>query len=78
MSHTRGSVFVLHHVHEHEDGEEDVKLIGVYSTREKAEEARLRLLQQPGFRELPDGFRFDRYGLDEDHWTEGYVSCPPR
>jgi hypothetical protein len=30
-------VFILWHVHEFEDGSEDVKLIGVYSARERAE-----------------------------------------
>jgi hypothetical protein len=67
-------VFLLWHVHELPDGEEDAKLIGVYSTREKAEEARHRVASQPGFREHPDGFQVSDYRLDQDHWTEGYVT----
>jgi hypothetical protein len=49
-------VFLLWHVHEFVDGEEDDKLIGVYSTEDKAKEAQRRLASQPGFRELPNGF----------------------
>lgn len=67
------SVFVLQHVHEREDGEEDVKFIGVYSSREKADEAVTRLGRLPGFSDAPDGFHVDKYRVDQDHWVEGYV-----
>jgi hypothetical protein len=67
------SVFVLQHVHSREDGDEDVKFIGVYSSRARAEEAVARLRQQPGFSVAPDGFHVDEYRVDQDHWIEGYV-----
>jgi hypothetical protein len=67
-------VFLLWHVHKFPDGEEDEKLIGVYSSRELAEQARERVSLQLGFRDAPDGFLIDPYKLDEDHWTEGYVT----
>ncbi len=66
-------VFLLWHVHEPPVGEDDVKLIGVYSSQELAERAKERVLSQPGFRDAPKGFQIDRYQLDQDHWTEGYV-----
>jgi hypothetical protein len=66
--------FVLQHVHVINDGEEDVKLIGVYSTRERAEQAVARLRSQPGFCDTPEGFSIDEYPVDQDHWTEGYVT----
>ena len=68
-------VFLLWHVHEFPEGEEDAKLIGVYSTPEHAEQARRRLASQPGFRELPEGFQVSAYRLNQDHWTEGYVTA---
>ncbi|CAN5727935.1 hypothetical protein BH23PLA1_BH23PLA1_17650 [soil metagenome] len=68
------SVFVLQHVHTLEDGTEDVKFIGVYSSREKADAAVARLGRQPGFSEAPDGFHVDEYRVDQDHWVEGYVT----
>lgn len=67
-------VFLLWHVHEMPDGEEDSKLIGVYATAEDAEAARLRVLPQPGFRDLPEGFQVSQYTVGEDQWTEGYVT----
>lgn len=65
---------MLQHVHIINDGEEDVKLIGVYSTRERAEQAAARLQTQIGFCDTPEGFSIDEYPIDEDHWTEGYVT----
>ena len=66
------SVFVLQHVHSTEDGVEDVKFIGVYSSREKARGAAERLARAPGFSEAPEGFHIDEYLVDQDHWFEGY------
>ena len=67
------SVFVLQHVHSREDGAEDVKFIGVYSSREKADAAVVRLSRLPGFSSAPDGFHVDEYCVDQDQWAEGYV-----
>ncbi len=67
------SVFVLQHVNSLDDGAEDVKFIGVYSTRENAIAAVARLSRAPGFTDSQDGFHIDEYGLDQDHWPEGFV-----
>jgi len=76
------SVFVVQHLHTLPHGEDDVKMIGVYATREDAIEATKRLAIQPRFRELPDvvdyatenmqGFHIDEYEIGKDHWQEGY------
>jgi len=42
-------VFVLQHVHKFEDGDEDVKMIGVYSTQAMAERAVKQMVLQAGF-----------------------------
>jgi hypothetical protein len=68
------SVFVLQHVHLQEDGVEDVKLLGVYSSRENAQAAVTRLGHVPGFCHDPDGFHIDEYRVDQDQWAEGYVT----
>jgi hypothetical protein len=65
-------VYVVQHVHEFEDGTEDVKLIGVYSTEERAKSAVARLSENPGFKETPKGFSVDRYLVDRDHWLGGF------
>jgi len=63
------SVHLLWHVHE-----DDEKLIGVYMTKADAEAATERLRQKPGFVDTPNGFEIHEYELNQDHWTEGYVS----
>jgi len=65
-------VYVLQHVHSLEDGAEDVKFVGVYSSREKAQAAITRRGQAPGFSDALAGFHIDEYELDKDQWVEGY------
>ena len=72
------TVFVLQHARPKEDGDDDVKLIGVYSSQAAAQAAIARLRKQPGFSEYPDDFHLDPYELDMDHWTEGFgIPWPP-
>jgi hypothetical protein len=71
-------VFVVQHTHKLEDGGEDVKLVGVYSSEERAREAVDRLSRKPGFRDHPDSFQIDRYRVDSDQWTEGFVAIRSR
>jgi hypothetical protein len=66
------NVYVLQHVHSLEDGAEDVKLIGVYSSRTNAQAAIARLSQAPGFSYAPAGFHIDEYQVDKDQWVERY------
>lgn len=67
-------VFLVQHVHLLDEGEEDVKTIGIYSTREAAQQAVERLRCQPGFRDTPEGFTIDLYWVNQDGWEEGYVT----
>lgn len=64
-------VFILHHVRREGD-EEDVKLIGVYSSRETAREAIIPLISKPGFRRFPEGFEIDEYTVDKTCWSSGF------
>ena len=67
------NIYILHQIRGF-DGEEDVKLIGVYSSRGEAERAVERLAIEPGFRDHCEGFDIQSYEVDKDHWTEGFVS----
>jgi hypothetical protein len=67
--------------HREEDGQvvnldenEDRKVIGVYSSKQLAGQAieRARLLD--GFRDEPDCFIVAEYKVDEDKWTDGFVT----
>lgn len=64
-------VYVLWHSYE-DDTHEDSKLIGVYKTKELADQARAKIVLQSGFRDWPDGFIVDEYELNTDHWEEGF------
>lgn len=72
-------VWLLQHTHEFEDGHEDVKLIGTYSTRAKAVDAKARVVNQPGFRNRPKGFSINALRVDPENvgWGEGYVTVRP-
>jgi hypothetical protein len=68
------SVVLLWHVHQvGGDGDEDSKFIGVYRSEADAVSAIERLKSKPGFAETVEGFTYERYELDSDHWTEGFV-----
>ena len=67
-------VYLLWHTHELEDGESDEKLLGVYSTEERAMRRIASAVEMPGFRESPDGFQVARYEVDHDQWAEGFVT----
>ena len=69
------SVYVVQHVHSRDDDHEDVKFIGVYSSRENADAAIARLSHQPGFSEAIGGFSVDEYPLDRDQGAEGFVEA---
>ncbi|MFJ1551060.1 hypothetical protein [Streptomyces sp. NPDC088246] len=58
-----------------QDGD-DVKLLGIYSTKEKAAERIVRARLLPGFRDEPKCFIIDPYLLDDDTWEEGFVRIP--
>lgn len=77
------TVFLLWHQFEFrdnkkEDFEDRAKLIGVYSAEEEAKRALERVKDQPGFRDYPEGFLVSPYFLNEDNWTEGFVTLPNR
>jgi hypothetical protein len=67
-------VFLVQHSHILESGEEDVKIIGIYSSAENARSAITRLQERPGFGDSPGEFFIDEYSLNHDHWSEGFAS----
>jgi hypothetical protein len=70
------NVFLLWHTHFDEslDGGEDVKLIGVYSTKELAENALVRMSKVEGFQDHTAGFEISEYKIDKDNWTSGFIT----
>lgn len=70
-------VYLLWHVHELDADQDDWKLIGVYTSEQKAQEAKARATRLPGFRDVPEGFTIASYSLDADNWPEGFVTLYP-
>ncbi len=70
-------VYVLQHSYEiGEEGEfDETKLIGIYSSKEKAEKVIEIYKALPGFKEYPIScFHIDKYEIDKDHWSEGFIN----
>ena len=67
------SVYLLWYVREWDEGEDTELLIGVYRSKEEAIEATVRLKEQPGFVDYPEGFQIHAYELGKDHWTQGFA-----
>jgi hypothetical protein len=66
------TVYVLHHIRKDDKYGDNAKLIGIYRSKNNANDAIRRLAGQPGFRDHPKGFHTEPYELDRDHWTEGF------
>lgn len=67
------TVFVLHHIYDR-DGSDEVKLIGVFRTREDADHAVGELINKDGFSSYPDGFEITEYELDRIWWSDGFIT----
>jgi hypothetical protein len=62
-------------MHEHElDGCDQLKILGVYSSRILAEKAQAYFVLQEGFCDYPDGFVIDEYRLNQNLWSEGFIT----
>jgi hypothetical protein len=79
------TVFILQHLHIMPNGEEEIKLIGVFDKIQEVEIAILQLQVQPGFSDFPNliepllddkqsGFYIDKYVINNVHWKEGFVT----
>ncbi|MFL6235847.1 MAG: serine kinase [Thermoanaerobaculia bacterium] len=81
-------IHLLQHLHILANGEESIKIIGVYSSRNAGLAAIERLKTQPGLSDFPrlidplidedvSGFYIDEYELDQDHWPDGWFTGDP-
>ena len=66
------SVVLMWHTNKTSEDEEDSKFIGAYRSEDDALAAIERLRDKPGFAQTVEGFFYERYKLNEDHWTEGF------
>lgn len=72
-------VYLVQHCYEYEVVEEinkeNIKIIGIYSSYEKAEQVIEAYKTKKGFNRFPvDCFYIDEYILDQDHWKDGFIT----
>ncbi len=59
--------------HRRNDEELDgYKVIGIFSSEDKAKESIRELKAAPGFRDYPDLFHIDGYEMDKTFWRGGF------
>jgi hypothetical protein len=70
------NVFLVKHAHSIEGAENDVfetKIIGIFSSELKAQEAVNSLKNQPGFVDYPNDFSVEDYAIDLIEWDGGFI-----
>lgn len=79
MDTSLSDVFLLWHTHDLTDNcgtHEEVKLIGVFSSEEKASEAMEQLKDKEGFRNFPIScFEIIEMKIGQTNWTEGFSAA---
>ena len=71
-------VYILHHSYYYgkELDHEEVKLLGVYSTKLMAAKIIKKYYKLPGFKDYPlECFSIDKYRIDENNWKDGFVDA---
>lgn len=72
-------VYLLQNSYEYEIYEgiktEETKIIGIYDSEQKAEEVKKQYKIKKGFNRFSeDCFCIDEFELNQDHWTEGFIT----
>ena len=66
---------MLYHINERKNE----KLIGFLSSKEKVESIIKELVEKPGFKDCPNGFRIKTMIIGKDYYTRGFKSkCAPK
>jgi hypothetical protein len=66
------SAFVVFHARVKDLDNEDIKLIGIFSSKQTAEAAVTKAKDLSGFCDHQNGFSISEYTIDEIHWSEGF------
>ena len=64
-------IYALCHCREDEEGHDNEKLLGIYSTWEKAQQGLTLVRDKPYFRDFPECFEILEGGLDETDILRG-------
>ena len=63
------SIYIVHNVRAEAGHPDDVRMIGVYSSKDAAKNAVQRARMQPDFRRFPTGLKISKHALDKDLWN---------
>ena len=74
MSSNMTMVYEIKYARDLSDDVTDVKFVGVFSTREKANEALEEVKKLPGFAQYPECLLVTEVEVDLDHWTYGFFT----
>jgi hypothetical protein len=72
-------IYLIQHSYEvGEDGDYDeTKIIGVYSSEEKAKQVMQEYILLPGFKDHPiECFYIGKHEIDKEEWAEGFIRIP--
>ena len=58
----------------HRDEKDDDKLIGFFSTREKADIEKEKYIKMKGFKDFPEGFKIKTLTIGKSYYTKGFKS----
>lgn len=66
--------YILFHDYRAVELHDEIKLIGVFRSRDSAQAVAENLVSQPGFRDYPDAFTISRYPADMTFWQSGFIT----
>ena len=66
-------IYFLDYVYEFEDGHDDIRLLGVFSSRKKAKEALLRIKNNPNYEKIAKYLVISGSFMEKLNWPDGYV-----
>ncbi|MEY4880242.1 MAG: hypothetical protein RJB62_1711 [Pseudomonadota bacterium] len=67
-------LYILRHEHVQRTGMREAKHIGIYTSKNLAQDAQQRSAQLQGFIDHPKHFFIDRVEVDIDLWPEGFTA----
>ena len=66
-------IYYLDYVYEFEDGHDDIRLLGVFSSRKKAKEALLKIKNDSSYDKIAKHLIISEDVMETLDWKEGYI-----
>ena len=67
-------IYYLYHVRYEDTDDEDVQIIGIYSSRKQAKLALERMKKKTGFIDFPNDFQIVQSVLNREGWVDGFIT----